>query len=122
MKTVSLLPLLLAAVVLAYVGHRAGAPSTYVPASLAADHEAIPNHLRGDVPEGMVVRSFHVTGMCCEGCVGKLYHSLAAVEGVHEAAVDFQAAKAEAVVPADFGVDTLLTALAFDKYTAEPTN
>ncbi len=118
MRPLSFLPVVVAAIVLAYVGHRAADPS-YVPATLASDVELLPTNLSGDLPEGMVVRSFHVTGMCCEGCVGKLYYALASVDGVREAAVDFHEGTAEAVVPPELDVENLLTALRFDKYSAE---
>ena len=119
MKILPLLPLVLAGAVLGYVGHRAG-KQTYVPLTLGAETEATPTAVTGEVPEGMVVQRFRVTGMCCEGCVGKLYSSLAAVDGVERAGVDFNAEIAEALVPVDTDLEPLLAALSFDKYAAEP--
>ncbi len=120
MRAPSWIPLALAASALVLVVRNAGDPD-YVAPTLAAQ-SAIPSVLSGDVPAGMVVKSFHVTGMCCEGCVGKLYHALAGVSGVREAAVDFYAARAEALVPAQQDVEGLLAALRFDKYAAEPND
>lgn len=121
MKPVALVPLAVTGFVLAYVAHRAGARD-YVPPSLASEREVIPVQVSPEVPPGMIVHTFDVTGMCCEGCVAKLYRTLASVEGVREAAVDFQEGTAQVVVPTAADVTPLLSALAFDKYEAELRN
>lgn len=78
----------------------------------------IPYALSGEVPSGCVVRQLELEGICCKGCVGKLYVALSDVDEVQEAAIDPVLARAEAVVPADLDVALLESALTFDKYSA----
>ena len=78
----------------------------------------IPYELSGDVPSGCVVRQLDLDGICCKGCVGKLYAALSDVDQVQEAAIDPVMARAEAVVPEDLDVALLERALTFDKYSA----
>jgi copper chaperone CopZ len=118
MKLLLVLPLVLAGAVLGWIALSAEEPTYEPPVPGVAD--VVPTSLSGDVPVGMVVRRFRVTGMCCDGCSGKLYRSLAAVDGVREAAVDFRSATAQAVVPAGADDASLLASLRFDKYAAEP--
>ena len=118
MKLLLALPLVLAGAALGWIALSAEDP-TYQPPVPGVVTNVVPKTLSGEVPDGMVVRRFQVTGMCCDGCTGKLYRSLAEVDGVQEAAVDFLTTSASAVVPADADVQTLLAALEFDKYTAE---
>jgi copper chaperone CopZ len=77
-----------------------------------------PAQLSSEVPDGCLVRRFAVEGMCCETCPKKLHAALAAVEGVREAAIDFDAKQASAVVDAGTPVERLLGALTSEKYSA----
>lgn len=69
---------------------------------------------------GQLELAFDVEGMCCTNCTGKLHRSVTAVEGVREAAVDFESGTARVV--ADEAVDPglVLGALEFGKYSATP--
>ena len=72
----------------------------------------------GEVLAGQVVRTFEVSGMCCDGCPGKLYSALQAVPGVVKAAVSFEEGTASALVSTDVDSAQLEVALTFDKYSA----
>jgi copper chaperone CopZ len=61
---------------------------------------------------------FSVEGMCCRGCTEKLYDSVVAVDGVIEAAVDFEARKARVIARQAVDGERVLGALNFDKYAA----
>lgn len=115
MKHIPLLLVALAGVWLGFVALRAKAP-TY-----EAHSGAVPSRLSGSVPEGFLVRNFRVEGMCCESCTRKLHQSLAGVEGVQEAAVDFGSGTAAALVAGSVPVERLLAALNVEKYTARPS-
>ena len=78
----------------------------------------VPRTVVGDVPAGHVVRTFEVSGMCCDGCPGKLYSALQAVPGVVKAAVSFEEGTASALVPTELDSAQLEVALTFDKYSA----
>ena len=113
--------LLLAAAVLGWIAWSAPGqdfdvprPDEYVP------DPAVPSTVSADIPEDYAVRTFRVEGMCCSGCTRKLYDALTDIEAVHAAAVDFEASLAKAVVPADFDIAVLATALELDKYTVKP--
>ena len=56
--------------------------------------------------------------MCCQGCSGKIYQALMGVEGVRDAAVDFDTRAAKVVVKETTPGELFLTALRFDKYSA----
>jgi copper chaperone CopZ len=114
----SILLLVLAGAVLAWIALRAQTP-TYVPPVLANEAPAeVPLAIISAIPAGHVVHSFDVVGMCCNGCTAKLYQALLDVPDVKQAAVSFDHARAQALVPSDMQVDVLVQALAFDKYTA----
>ncbi len=116
-----LLPLLLlgpAALVLGWIALRAPEPTELPKWTAGEDGPRVPLAIVGDLAEGTVVRELAVEGMCCTGCSRKLYEALLAVPGVTRAAVDFEGARAQAAVPADFDVALLETALRFDKYDA----
>ena len=93
---------------------------SYVP--LAAEGPAplphVPRALIGDVPEGYVVRTLEVGGMCCTGCTAKVHDALTSLPAVERAAVDFERGTASALVPMSFPAKELAAALLFDKYTA----
>ena len=117
MKIPPTILLALAAVGLAIVVWRA--PERAYVAPRDTDPPAhVPVRLSGDVPEGCVVRSLDVEGICCEGCGGKLFVALSAVEGVREVAVDPVLGVARAVVPSELDAARLEDALTFSKYSA----
>ena len=120
MKVLTLL-VLVAAGLLALVALQADDP-TYVAPTVDEMPTVVPHQVTGDVPEGFLLRSFDVEGMCCDGCSGKLYARLEKVEGVREAAVDPVLGRAEVVVAADTDPARLTGALTFDKYTARSAN
>jgi copper chaperone CopZ len=113
-KHLILILVVLAGIWLGFVALKAD-PPTYDGAA-----GEVPAHLSGELPAGFRVASFEVEGMCCSTCPGKLYASLSGVEGVREAAVDFDTSTAEAVVPEALPDEALLAVLNVDKYTARP--
>ncbi len=104
--------ILVAGVAAAYIALSAEAPHHTRP-----DHRPAPASLASPAGEGEVVRNFAVDGMCCNGCAGKLHTAAMGVEGVLEAAVDFDTGTVLARVPADLDPKPLEAALNFDKYT-----
>ncbi len=112
MKILSLLVLSSAGAWLGYVALHAPEPD-YTPPTLR-----VPVRIETEAEPGQTMRAFEVEGMCCESCTHKLYRSLLAVEGVSEAAVDFESARAWALARVEVPVARLLTALHFDKYSA----
>jgi hypothetical protein len=111
--------LVVAAAWLLYVGLSSGEPEYVAPTlETAVAHEPAPTELTRAVPANCVVRTFEVAGMCCAGCTGKLFEWLTAVPEVREAAVSFEAGRAQAVVPEDFDARVLEAALTREKYTA----
>jgi copper chaperone CopZ len=108
--------LLVAGAGLGWIALRAPEPTYVVPAKAAP--ASIPARIEQDVPEGFVLRTFHVDGICCQGCGGKLYAKALGVEGVSAAAVDTLKQEVAVLVPEDVGDAELLTALTFDKYRA----
>jgi len=119
LRTALLVTLFLAGLVLAYVAHQSPEP-TYVAPRPGDLPQAAPTELVGEVPPGCVVRELDVTGMCCTGCTQKLHDVLTSLDGVVEAAVDFRTSSARAVVPRELPVETLVAALDFDQYAAQP--
>jgi copper chaperone CopZ len=87
------------------------APAAFAPAPTVLVHGPAP---------GQIEQDFDVQGMCCKGCTGKLHARLLAVEGVREAAVDFETGSARVVTDADVSTATLVSALSFEKYNATP--
>jgi len=77
-----------------------------------------PTQIAGELPEGCVVHSFTVQGMCCRDCTGKIYSKMKSAPGVVQAAVNFDQRQVDVVVPRDADVAALEKALRFDKYTA----
>lgn len=82
------------------------------------DHRPAPATLASAAGPGEVVCNLAVEGMCCNGCAGKLHAAVMQVEGVREAAVDFDTGTVLARVPAGLEVAALEAALTFDKYHA----
>jgi len=116
MKAVGLLVLALAGVVLGWIALSAEGPLPV--ARAVAPPEVVPMELSGTVPDDCIVRTVAVDGICCSGCAGKLYVAAEGVDGVREVAIDTIRKRAMAVVPSDFDVARLESALTFDKYTA----
>ncbi len=117
MKYLGISIILLAGAVLGIVAWRAETPD-YVPPRLVEAPDRVPVRLSADVPEGCVVRSFEIEGICCDGCGGKLFVALTSLEEVREAAVDPILGLAQAVVPAGLDTARLEQALTFSKYSA----
>ncbi len=119
LRVLPVLIIVVAAGVLGWIAFQAPARE-YEPVviedAVAATH--VPRAVVGEVPAGHVVRTFEVTGMCCDGCPGKLYSALQAVPGVVKAAVSFDAGTASALVPTELDSAQLELALTFDKYSA----
>lgn len=112
-----------AALVLGYIAWRSPAQSERPKLVSAADGSLqVPLAIVGTIPKGQIVREFAIEGMCCKGCSQKLYDALLAVPEVESAAVNFDAARAYALVPQSFDQARLCQVLTFDKYqaTAEP--
>jgi copper chaperone CopZ len=121
MKPAGPIIVLLAGLVCAWIALTVEEPTYSAPAT--ADYEGlVPVAIAGEVPEGCVVRSFDIDGICCEGCAGKLFVAMTELDGVRQAAVDTVLKRAEAVVPAEFDVATLQGALTFGKYSATPVD
>jgi copper chaperone CopZ len=109
-----LLPiLLLAAGAAAWIAFSSEGPHRTRP-----DHRPAPATLASAAGPGEVVRNLAVEGMCCNGCAGKLHTAVMQVEGVREAAVDFDTGTVLARVPEGLEVGALEAALTFDKYHA----
>ncbi|MCP3914844.1 MAG: heavy-metal-associated domain-containing protein [bacterium] len=118
MKLIPSLVLGLSAVVLGTIAVRTADP-TYVPPKPEVEAATyVPSVPSGKVPADHVAVTLGVDGMCCNGCTKKLYERLREVEGVLEAAVDFESAAVRAVVPNEVNVDRLSETLTFDEYTA----
>jgi len=120
MKHLPLVGLGLAGIVLAIVALRAPRRE-YVPPSAreVEAHRTAPRVLRGRIPEGCVVRSIQVKGICCAGCTGRLYDRIAGKEGTVEAAVDPETGVARIVIPKAADPTAWVAALQFDEFTAE---
>ena len=118
-----LLPLALlgiAGVVLAFVALRAPTRSYVAPTRADVEaHVPAPQTLEGGVPEGCVVRTIEVHGMCCTGCTGKLYARLKETPGFVKGAVSFEDGVAQVVTNRDADPSPFVAALQFDKYDAQ---
>ena len=118
-----ILPLALlggAGLVLGYVAWRAPARDYVAPTPAEIEaHAPAPQALEGAIPEGCVVRTIEVQGMCCTGCTGKLYARLERTAGFVKGAVSFERGVAEVVLPEDADPAPFVAALSFDKYDAK---
>ncbi len=109
---------ILAGASLAWVAYRSEDP-TYSAPPRSSMPERVPRALAEAPASGELVRTFAVEGMCCAGCTGKLYQRLVEVDGVLEAAVDFETGRAQARVAAQVDPEELLSAMRFEKYEAQ---
>lgn len=78
----------------------------------------IPSSLDSTPGEGEVVRSYKVTGMCCESCTHKLHARVTDMEGVEACAIDLEEERLILIASGDLAPESILTRLSFDKYTA----
>jgi copper chaperone CopZ len=68
--------------------------------------------------DGEVLRSYRITGMCCESCIRKLHARMSGVEGVNKCAVDLVEERLSVIVRQDVAAQRLLSMLSFEKYSA----
>ena len=99
------------ALVLGFIAWKAQAPSYAGPAPETL--QRAPSALAGEVPEGCVVRSFAIEGMCCDSCSVKLYAAVKKIPGVREAAVDPILGRAQVVATREVSEAMLAQALTF---------
>ena len=78
----------------------------------------IPSVLEGSPEEGALVRTYKVSGMCCESCTEKLYGRISALEGVDACAVDLHEEELSVIVKREVTAERLLSALTFEKNSA----
>jgi Cu2+-exporting ATPase len=97
---------------------RTRANPTYVAPTLE-EQATTPTTLTSTPGPGECVRVLDVSGMCCGGCPKKVRSALAAVPGVREAVVDFNAKTASVIAPAGLDVAKLEAAATFDEYAAK---
>ena len=90
---------------------------TYEPPSVQAA-DPVPFQLSRSPEAGETKAVFEVDNMCCNGCTGKLYEALTALDDVRDACVDFRSGTASALVAAGADLSELERALNFDKYVA----
>jgi copper chaperone CopZ len=78
----------------------------------------IPSSIEIDPEAGKVLRSYRITGMCCESCTRKLHARMSTVEGVDKCAVDLVEERLSVIVSQGVAAERLLSTLSFDKYSA----
>lgn len=116
MKKLLLVSIVLAGGGLLYIWNTRGAP-TYV-APVIGEQATTRTTLASTPAAGECVRVLDLDGMCCGGCPPKLQKALAAVPGVREAVVDFQAKTASVIAPEKLALTELESAATFDDYRA----
>jgi copper chaperone CopZ len=121
MKHLGLVLLGAAALVLGTIAWRAHEPSR---ARLIDEERGrdVPAQLSGAVPDGCVVRTLAVEGMCCQSCAPKVYLALAGTAGVREVAVDPILGRAQVVVERALDPARLAAAATFEDYSARVTD
>jgi len=119
MRFLPLVLVLVAGAALAWIALRAPAPTYEAPPRKQAT-ATVPIAIATTPAAGFAIRAYAVDGMCCEGCAAKLHVALTAVDGVQEAAVDVLTGRAQVLVPESASDEPILSALRFEKYTAEP--
>ena len=118
MKSLGVWLLVGAALVLGWIAVRSPEPDYVVPQDEQFEPQVIPIALTSAAADGDVVRTFDVSGMCCNGCTSKLFEALDRHPSVNAAAVSFRDGTAQASVPRDLDPQLLERELTFDKYTA----
>ena len=78
----------------------------------------IPSSIEAAPKESEVLRSYRITGMCCESCTRKLYSRMSALDGVKSCAVDLIEERLSLIVSKEVPAERLLSKLSFDKYSA----
>lgn len=106
--------LLAAGATLGTIAVRAKEPAYVVPAA----GDVMPLRIEGEVPAGLVVRTFQVEGICCPSCGSKLHRALASVEGIRKIAVDPGTKEVQVLVPPEVSPERLAAALTFDEFVA----
>ena len=78
----------------------------------------IPSSIDSAPKDGEVLRSYRVTGMCCESCTRKIHSRMLGTEGVDSCAVDLLEERLILIVSEEVPAERLLSKLSFDKYSA----
>jgi len=78
----------------------------------------IPSSIEAAPKDGEVLRSYRITGMCCESCTRKLHGRMSAMDGVNSCAVDLIEERLSLIVSKEVPAERLLSKLSFDKYSA----
>ena len=82
----------------------------------------IPASLETAPGDGEVMRTYSVTGMCCESCTRKLHGMVLGVDGVVACAVDLWEERVHLIAKQSVPSERILSTLNFDKYTAVELN
>ena len=82
----------------------------------------IPASLETAPGDGEVMRTYSVTGMCCESCTRKLHGMVLGVDGVKACAVDLWEERVHLIAKQSVPSERILSTLNFDKYTAVELN
>ncbi|MBJ20433.1 MAG: hypothetical protein CL933_13570 [Deltaproteobacteria bacterium] len=78
----------------------------------------IPSSLDTSPGEGEVMRSYSVSGMCCESCTRKLHDKVLGLEGVEACAVDLVEERVVLFAKLSVPTERILSTLNFEKYSA----
>ncbi len=78
----------------------------------------IPSTIESAPEAGEVLRSYRITGMCCESCTRKLHARMSDLKGVKSCAVDLVEERLSVMVSREVAAERLLSTLSFDKYSA----
>lgn len=78
----------------------------------------IPSSIEVAPKDGEVLRSYRITGMCCESCTRKLHGRMSAMDGINSCAVDLIEERLSLIVSKEVPAERLLSKLSFDKYSA----
>lgn len=113
MRVLPIALLAAAAAGLAVIALRAPAPTYVAP-------RAVPRQLEAAPVAGQSVRTFEVSGMCCEGCSGRLYAVALEQPGLAAAAIRVEQGRLEALCDPELDPLELARVLTFDKYTVTP--
>jgi len=78
----------------------------------------IPSSLESAPGEGETLRSYSVSGMCCESCTRKLHDMVLGLDGVEACAVDLLEERVHLLAKQSVPTERILSTLNFDKYSA----